>query len=141
MAVFGSPAGSPFGVPVGNATSRAAEHNRYPLTFGSYSTVPLDTVVMSRTIQTFATGAISITAGTGEYQINGGLWVSTPGTVEAGDLVRTRLTSSAEYETLSELEITIDGVADVFSVTTLTEAAASVWTDREFFSDESLFTD
>ena len=93
----------------------------YPTTFGTLVGYPLDTVIMSRTIQTQATGAIAITAGTGEYQINGGTWVSTAGTVVPGDLIRARVTSSASYETAVTLEITIDGVADTFSVTTLAD--------------------
>jgi len=113
-------------------------------TFGSFNyPVPIDTVIMSRKVQTQVTGAISITAGTGEYQINGGLWVSTPGTVEVGDKVRVRLTSSTEYETLSELEITIDGVVDTFSVTTVADTTTfgptwdepGTWDDNKIWSE------
>lgn len=93
----------------------------YPTTFGSYDAVPLDTVIMSRRIQTQATGAIAITSGTGEYQKNEGSWVSVAGTVVPGDIIRARVTSSASYTTAVTLEITIDGVADTFSVTTLAD--------------------
>ncbi len=111
----------PFPGPFGELFGPPFVNGGYPATFGSYAAVPLDTVIMSRRIQTQATGAISITAGTGEYQINDGSWVSTAGTVAPGDIIRSRVTSSASYETAVTLEITIDGVADTFSVTTLAD--------------------
>lgn len=50
------------------------------------------------------------------YDINGsGTFVSTPGTVEAGDTVRARHTSSASYDTEINTDITIGGVTDTFT--------------------------
>jgi len=141
--MFSSPFINPFNSPFIGLNRYGSS---YATTFGSYAAVPLDTVVMSRTIQTQATGAISITAdlsGTGEYQINGGLWTSAPGTVVPGDLIRARLTSSALYETLSALEITIDGVADTFSVTTVVESIDlfAHYTGEENYTDTNHYTD
>jgi len=112
--------GSPSGYPGGNVIARGGSL-RWNKTFGSMNSVPLDTVIMSRTIQTQSTGAIAITSGTGQYQINAGSWVSTAGTVVPGDTIRARVTSSVDYETAVVLEITIDGVADTFTVTTLAD--------------------
>lgn len=111
-----------------------------PSTFGSRTNSPTSTVIMSRIIETQATGVIAITDGTGEYQQNGGAWVSTAGTVVPGDLIRARVTSSASYETAVTLEITIDGVADTFSVTTLAEVT-SIWDDNSMYTDEASYTD
>jgi len=115
----------------------------YGSTFGSMNSVPLDTVIMSRTIQTQSTGAIAITSGTGQYQINAGSWVSTAGTVVTGDTIRARVTSSASYETAVALEITIDGVADTFTVTTLAEIVDALlhYTEEEHYTETNHYTD
>ena len=116
----------------------------YPLTFGSYAAVPIDTVIMSRTIQVRTAGTIVITAGIGEYQINGGLWVSIPGTVEVGDKVRVRLTSSVNYSTETVLEITIDGIADTFSVTTVAEDTVifgPTWAEPDTWDDNKIWSE
>lgn len=66
---------------------------------------------------------ISITictnSGTCEYQINSGSWVFTAGTVNNGDSVKVRQTSSGSYSTKTDLTLSIGGVTDTFSVTTL----------------------
>lgn len=63
-----------------------------------------------------AASTISVTGG--QYQINGGAWVSTSGTVVNGDSVNVRQTSSASYSTQTDTVLTIGGVSDTFSVTT-----------------------
>jgi hypothetical protein len=73
-------------------------------------------------------GAISITTGTGDYRINGGSWVSSAGTVSAGDYVEARLTSSGSYDTALELVFSIAGSADTFTVTTISENASLPYT-------------
>jgi hypothetical protein len=61
--------------------------------------------------------AISITGG--EYEINAsGTWASGAGTVNNGDTVKVRLTSSASYSTAATATLTIGGVDGTFSVTT-----------------------
>jgi len=108
------------------ARSLGSRSKRLFSSFGSKTGVPLSTVITSRAVSASSSGAISITVGTGEYQINGGTWVSTPGTVVLGDLIRARLTSSGIHETAVSLEITINGVADTFTVTTHVEAVAEL---------------
>lgn len=63
-----------------------------------------------------AASAISITGG--EYRINGGAWVSTPGTVTNGNTVQVRGTSSSANNTTVNVALTIGGVSDTFSITT-----------------------
>lgn len=60
--------------------------------------------------------AISITGG--QYQVNGGSWTSSAGTVEVGDDIRVRGTSSSSYSTAVNVVLTIGGVSDTFTITT-----------------------
>lgn len=66
--------------------------------------------------------AISVVGGT--YDINAsGTFVSTPGTVNNGDTVRVRHTSSANYSSGVGTTLTIGGVSDTFISTTLSDPA------------------
>ncbi|MBD8552445.1 hypothetical protein [Sphingomonas sp. CFBP 8764] len=67
-----------------------------------------------------AASAISVSGG--EYQINGGSWVTAAGTVTNGQTVKVRLTSSSAASTTSNVTLTIGGVSDTFSVTTAAAA-------------------
>jgi sulfatase modifying factor 1 len=60
---------------------------------------------------------ISITGGT--YSINGAIYTSASGTVSLGNTVTVKLTSSGSYTTSTNAILTIGGVSDTFSVTTL----------------------
>jgi hypothetical protein len=58
----------------------------------------------------------------GTYDINGsGSFVSTEGTVNNDDTVRARGTSSGSFSTTVNVVVTIGGVSDTFSITTLAE--------------------
>jgi hypothetical protein len=87
--------------------------------------VDLSTVTTSNTITVAGingSAGISIDSCTGtdgQYQINGGAWTSDAGTVNDGDTVTVRQTSSASYSTQTDLVLDIGGVTDTFSVTTL----------------------
>lgn len=71
------------------------------------------------------TAAAAITVSGGTYDINGsGVFVSTPGTVNNGDTVRAQHTSSANYSTAVDTPITIGGVSDTFTSTTLIDPAS-----------------
>jgi hypothetical protein len=62
--------------------------------------------------------AVAFTVTGGEAEKNdSGTW-ATSGTVEAGDTVKLRLTSSDEYETAVSATLTVGGVSDTFTVTT-----------------------
>ena len=85
------------------------------------STVATSTPVITVNGITSA-AAISIASCTGtncEYKINGNEWASTDGTVNNGDTVTVRQTSSAGYSAQTDLVLDIGGVTDTFSVTTM----------------------
>lgn len=64
--------------------------------------------------------AATITVTGGEYDINAsGTFVSSSGTVDNGDTVRARHTSSASYLTAVNTVVTIGGVSDTFTSTTV----------------------
>ena len=63
--------------------------------------------------------AISVTGG--EYAINGGSYTSDAGTVENGNTVTVRHTSSASFSTATNTVLTIGGVSDTFTSTTVTD--------------------
>ena len=76
---------------------------------------------------------ISISTG-GEYSINAGPTRSTPGIVKNGDSVKVRQTSSPSFSTTTDVVLTIGGVSDTFSVTTL---AADTTPDAFNFLDQT----
>jgi hypothetical protein len=91
-----------------------------PFTFADQTGVALNTVVTSNsiTVSGINTAApISITGGT--YSINGGPYTSSPGTVSNPNTVTVRVTSSGSYSTMVNATLTIGGVSDTFSVTTI----------------------
>jgi hypothetical protein len=61
---------------------------------------------------------ISISAG-GEYAINSGAYTADLGIVVNGDSITVRQTSSGSYGTATDVTLTIGGVTDTFTVTTL----------------------
>ena len=98
-------------------------------TFTDQSGVALSTVTTSAAVTITgidAASAISVSGdASGLYDINGsGSFVATPGTVNNGDTVRARGTSSGSYLTTVNVTITVGGVSDTFSITTRTEPAA-----------------
>ncbi len=82
---------------------------------------PLSTLATSNTITvTGITGGVPISITGGQYEINNsGLWTSQTGTVSNENPVRIRLMSSSAYSTTTNAVLTIGGVSDTFSVTTL----------------------
>jgi N-acetylneuraminic acid mutarotase len=105
--------------------------------FTDQTDVALNTVITSNTITVSGIAApayITITGGT--YSINGGDYTSDNGTVEDGDEVTVRLTSSGNYSTTTGATLTIGGVSDTFSITT--EAAPVDMTPDAFmFIDQT----
>lgn len=72
-------------------------------------------------MDSFATAPISINVG--EYQIDLGLWFSTPGTVSDGQSIKVRHTASSIALTATNSILTIGGVSDTF--TTVTASSSS----------------
>lgn len=70
--------------------------------------------------------AISITGG--QYQVDGGAWTSSAGTITVGKKVKVKLTTSALFSTLANATLTIGGFAAAYNVTT----KASIGTPTAF---------
>jgi hypothetical protein len=95
--------------------------------FTPQTNVALSTAITSNsiTVSGINTGtAISITGG--QYALNGGAYTATAGTVNNGDTVTLRLTSSASFSTTSLATLTIGTQSAVFQVTT--QAAVTSYT-------------
>lgn len=91
-------------------------------TFNDQTNVALNSLIESNqvTIAGIETSSpISITGG--EYSINNGAYTPLAGTVQNGQSVRVRQTSSSSYSTTTNATLTIGGVSDTFSVTTIIE--------------------
>ena len=91
-----------------------------PFSFTDQTGIALSTTVTSNAITVAginAPSAISISGGL--YSINGGGYVATAGTVNNGNSITVRLISSPNYSTTTNALLTIGGVSDTFSVTTL----------------------
>ena len=89
-------------------------------TFTAQTGVALSTVATSNAITVGGidtASPISIVGGT--YSINGGAYTAAAGTVNNGDTVTVRQTSSASYSTLTTATLTIGGVSEAFYVFTL----------------------
>jgi len=102
-------------------TTLAADTTPNAFAFVDQTGVALNTLVTSNaiTVSGINTAApISVTGG--EYEINGsGTWTGVVGTVNNGNTVRVRQTSSSSFSTTTDCTLTIGGVSDTFSVTTL----------------------
>lgn len=114
-------------------TTLAADTTPNAFTFIDQTNVAVSTLTESAAItvtgiNTAASIGVSGAAGS-EYQINGGSWVSAGGTVNNNDTVKVRHTSSASNSTAVNTTLTIGGVSDIFSTTTVAPACGlSNWT-------------
>lgn len=102
------------------ATFEAEDTIPSTFTFTDQTNVALSTPVESNTITVVGINSetdISVTGG--EYSVDGGAYTSTAGTVEVGDLVKVRHTSSASNSTQVDTTLTIGTVSDTFSSTTV----------------------
>ncbi|MGZ5581791.1 MAG: beta strand repeat-containing protein [Usitatibacter sp.] len=104
-------------------TTRAADTTPDAFAFTDQSGVSTSTVCTSNAITVSgieAAAAISISGdASSQYQINGGSWVSTSGSVNNGDSVKVRNTSSASLSSSVNSTLTIGGVSDTFTTTTV----------------------
>lgn len=106
--------------------------DRTPEVFGftAQTGVPLDALRTSesRTIRGVNT-PVAITVTGGEYQLNGGPFVSTPGTVSANDEVSVRVRSASTFATETVATLRVSELAVPFSVTTKDQADIAVTPD------------
>jgi len=112
--------GDPTGLALGPATD-TADTTPDPFTFTDVTGVPLSTVQTSNAITvTGITAPAPITIVSGTYEVNNsGTFTSSAGTVNNGDTVRVRHTSAATPSTAVNTALTIGGVADTFTSTTV----------------------
>lgn len=110
-------------------TEAAPQNDTTPdaFSFIDQTGVAISTAITSNSITVSginAATAISIVGGT--YSVNGSGFVSSAGSVNNGDNVQVKLTSSSNYSTTTNAILTIGGVSDTFSVTTLAASGGFV---------------
>jgi len=91
-----------------------------PFVFTDQSDIQYATQVQSGSITISgidAASSISVTGG--EYSIDGGSFVSTNGTVTNGQSIIVQQTSASTSKTVTDTVLTIGGISDTFSVTTV----------------------
>lgn len=98
-----------------------------PFSFADQTGVALGTAITSAFVTITGIDTVaSISVVGGEYSINGGAFTSSAGTVDNGDEVRARHTASDEYLTDTDTVVTIGGVSDTFTSTTMADPAPAV---------------
>lgn len=96
--------------------------------FNDVSSVALGTQQISNIIVVSGiNGPSPISVTNGEYNVNGGAYTSVAGTVVNGDQVRVRHTSSPLNNTAVTTTLTIGGVSDSFTSTTLATVSSPSW--------------
>jgi hypothetical protein len=94
-----------------------------PFSFTDNVNVPLSYLTTSNTLSITGIDSattISISGNGGQYQVNGGTWTSSPSSsFPVGGTVAVRQTSSSSYGTTVNTVLTIGGVSDTYSVTTI----------------------
>ncbi len=105
-----------------SVTTLAAEVIPQPFTFSPVTDVGLNISTTSNAVTVAGINApVLISISGGEYSINGKSFTSDPGTVQNGDVVTVRQTSSDSYSTTTNATLSIEGVNGTFSVTTTAE--------------------
>jgi hypothetical protein len=103
--------------------------------FTDRTDVALSTPVESNAVVVAAINALApISVSGGEYQVDGGAWTASAGTVASGASVKVRQTSSATCATTTDTTLTIGGVSDTFGVTTV---ACDAVPDAFSFTDQT----
>jgi hypothetical protein len=108
-----------------NAPSRMVPSDTTPdaFSFTDVTGSALSSTITSNAITVAGiTASATITVTGGEYRINDGAYTSDAGTVSVDDTVNARLTSSGSNSTAVNCTVTIGGVADTFTSTTLAAA-------------------
>lgn len=114
-----------------------------PFTFTDQTNVPTSETIPSNAITVSGIDtAVPISITGGQYSINGWLYTDAAGTVELGDTVTVQVTSSGNTGTTTSATLTISGVSDTFSVTTLpdTTPGSFVFIDQSNVPLNTLFT-
>lgn len=110
-----------------NIAPEATDTTPDTFTFTDQNNVPLSTPITSNTITVSGINAPTpISIAGGEYSINGGEFTAATGTVNEGNTVAVRQTSSNLPLTTTSAVLTIDGVSDSFDVTTTSGATVTL---------------
>lgn len=103
-----------------STTTGAVDITPGPFSFIDQSGVPLNTSITSNSISvTSINSPAPVSVSGGEYRINNGAYVTTAGQVNNGDSVSVRHVSSGASQTTTNTVLTIGGISDTFSSTTL----------------------
>jgi hypothetical protein len=112
--------------------------------FTDQTNVPLSTTITSNGIAVAGINApTEITVTGGLYSINGGAFTAAGGSVSNGDTVQAQHTSAASFSTNTDTTVTIGGVSDTFTSTTLaadTTPNAFAFTDQTNVARSSTIT-
>ena len=111
----------------GDSTTAASDTYPNAFTFTDQTGVAVSTEVTSAAITVAgidAAAAISITGGT--YQIGSGTFTNSAGTVTNGQTVKVKHTSSSSNNTATDTVLTIGGVSDTFTSTTVAAPVTGV---------------
>jgi hypothetical protein len=107
-------------------TAAVSDSTPDAFSFTDVTGAALSTIVESNTITVAGINvAATLTVSGGEYSINGGGYASASTTVVVGNTVKVRGTSSALNSTAVNVTLTIGGVSDTFTITTLASGAPS----------------
>jgi hypothetical protein len=99
-------------------------------TFTDVTSAPLSTTETSNTITIAGLGSgvsVAVTVTGGTYSKNGGSYVSSAGTAQNGDTFAVRHTSSSGNSTATDTTLTVGGVSDTFTSTTVASSAAIIY--------------
>ncbi|MCG7931957.1 MAG: cadherin repeat domain-containing protein [Candidatus Thiodiazotropha lotti] len=121
--------------PVETTDAAGADTTPDQFTFTDQTDVETDTLLTSNSITVLGVDVgenINLTITNGEYSINSGAWGTAATTVQLNDQIRVRNTSSSNYATSVNTTLNLNGVSDIF---TLTTRAADITPDAFSFTD------
>lgn len=101
-----------------SVTTEAEDGTPAAFSFSDRTNAALETVYTSSITVAGINTTVAITIVGGTYSVNGGAYTSDAGTVDSGDVVSAKGTSSGEIETAVNVVVTIGGVEDTFTITT-----------------------
>jgi len=105
---------------VRSASSGAVDTTPNQFTFIDQTNIDINSLVISNQVTVAGINSASaISINGGEYSIDGGSYISNPSTIDNGQVVTVRLTASNNPDDVVNAILTIGGVSDTFSVTTL----------------------
>jgi uncharacterized delta-60 repeat protein len=116
---------------------RLVQTNNAPNAFSFIDQANVDrsTVITSNVVTVAGlTAAGTVTVTGGEYRINAGNFTAASGSVNNGDTVQVRHTSAATFGTATNTTLTISGVSDTFTSTTV---ATDTTPDAFSFTDQA----